>query len=111
MKDWVEHEFRNWARWANVGAAILPWGVSAVVLFDENDSPPPIHEENAKRVQKVFDSAIFIERKVLQAEYLSPWKYSRHNGVDAAARSLKLSTPAYETILTCLRGRVQRAFE
>lgn len=110
-KDWIEHEFKNWARWANTGPANLPWGVNAIVLFDEDESPAPIHEENAKRVQRIFDAAIFIERKVLQAEYLSPWKYSRHSGIPAAARALKLSAPAYETILTCLRGRVERAFQ
>jgi hypothetical protein len=110
-KDWVEAEFRNWARWCNLGGTNLPWGVSAECLFDEDEAPIPIHEESAKRVQKIFDSAIFIERKVLQAEYLSPWRYSRNNGIAAAARVLELSAPAYETILTSMKRCVERAFQ
>jgi hypothetical protein len=109
-KDWVEHELKNWSRWCNLGGTILPWGVSAAVLFDEDEAPTPIHEENAKRVQKVFDVAVFIERKVMQAEYLSPGRYSRHNGIAAAARKLEISAPAYETILSCIKCRVERVF-
>jgi hypothetical protein len=75
-----------------------------------DELPPPIHEENAKRVQKVYDFAITVERKVLQAEYLSPWKYGRNRSIQAAANTLELSTAAYETVLTSIKKRVERAF-
>lgn len=88
----------------------MPWGVSAVVLFDEDEAPTPIHEEHAMQVQRVFDAAIFIERKVLQAEYLSPHKYQRHVGIAAAARKLEISAAAYETILTVIKRRVEQVF-
>jgi hypothetical protein len=110
MNDWVDHELKNWSRWCNQGGAILPWGVSAIVLFDEDVAPVPIHEENAKRVQKVFDTAIRIERKVLQAEYLSPHQYGRTKGVPTAASKLEISTAAYETVLACVKRRVEKVF-
>ncbi|NML34929.1 hypothetical protein [Paraburkholderia antibiotica] len=120
--NWVDHELRNWARWANSGPSPHPrlpgsflgtWVISELhVDSAADDRPAPIHEENAMRVQRVFDVAIRIERKVLQAEYLSPWQYSRHSGgVAAAARKLELTTPAYETILASVKRRVERAFQ
>lgn len=117
MRDIADHELRNWSRWCNLGGTILPWGVNAVVLFDENTAPAPIHEENAKRVQVVFDAAIRIEKKVLQAEYLSPFKYDRTISVAAAVRRLNrdvpglgLSVAGYETILASVKRRVERVF-
>lgn len=118
-KDWIDFELRNWSRWCNLGGAILPWGVSAVVLFDEDDAPTPIHEENAKRVQAVFDSAITVERKVLQAEYLSPGQYARFSGgISAAVRrinalepNIRLSVAGYETILASVKRRVEKVFQ
>jgi hypothetical protein len=117
--NWIDHELRNWARWANDGPSDCPalpgsflesWTIPEPVSGYADDRPPPIHEENAKRVQKVFDVAIHIERKVLQAEYLSPWKYGRFRGVAAAARALEISEPSYETILTVVKRRVEQVF-
>ena len=85
-------------------------GVDPACFYDEDDGPIPIHEEHAQRVQKVFDVAAFIERKVMQAEYLSPWKYGRNSGVFAAARVLEISAPSYETILTVVKRRVEQVF-
>jgi hypothetical protein len=78
---------------------------------DEDEKPPPIHIDNAKRVQLIFDASIKIERKVLQAEYVSPWQYARYSGgIGAAARRLEISAAAYETHLACVKRRVERAF-
>lgn len=117
MNDWIDYELKNWSRWCNQGGAILPWGVSAIVLFDEDEAPIPIHEENAKRVQVVFDSSMPVERKVLQAEYLSPFRYRRNIGIDAAILRLKqdmpelsLSVTGYETILASVKRRVEKVF-
>lgn len=107
----ADSELRNWSRWANSGANGGPsLGVDPICFYDEGKEPPPIHEENAKRVQEVFDVAAFIERKVLQAEYLSPWKYGRSNGIPAAARALEITAPSYEIILTAVKRRVERVF-
>jgi hypothetical protein len=116
----ADHELNNWARWCRSGPDACPeepgsflgaWVIPEVPGGDAEEKAPPIHEENAKRVQKVFDMAIRIERKVLQAEYVSPWQYSRYSGgIQAAARSLEVSVPAYETILTSIKRRVERAF-
>lgn len=77
----------------------------------DDDKPPPIHIERAQVVQRVFDCSMTIERKVLQAEYVSPWQYARYSdGISAAARRLKISPPAYETILASIKRRVERAF-
>lgn len=119
MASWVDAELRNWSRWCNLGGTILPWGISAIVLFDENVAPEPIHEDHAKRVQKVFEIAPLIERKVLQAEYLSPSRYSRFNGIPAAVErirklepdlNIKLNVAMYETALASVKRRVERAF-
>jgi hypothetical protein len=121
-KDWLEHEFRNWSRWCNgdgmIAGRFLPWGVSVNVLFPDDEVPAPIHEENAKIVQRIFDSSVTVEQKVLQAEYLSPWKYARYSlGIDAAVHRLNkdvpglgLSARGYETILASVKRRVERAF-
>lgn len=117
--NWVDHELRNWARWANSGpddCPVLPgsflesWVIPEPLTADSDDRPPPIHEDNARRVQRVFDVAIHIERKVLQAEYLSPWKYGRFKGAAAAARALEISEPSYQTILTVVKRRVEKVF-
>jgi hypothetical protein len=117
--NWVDFELRNWARWANSGpddCPVLPgsflesWIIPEPLAGGDDGRPPPIHEDNAKRVQKVFDVAITIERKVLQAEYLSPWKYGRFKGTAAAARALEISKPSYETILTAVKRRVEQVF-
>jgi hypothetical protein len=91
--------------------------VSAVVLFDENETPVPIHEDNAKRVQIVFDSSMPVERKVLQAEYLSPARYRRNVSIDAAILKMKRDMPGlslnedgYKTILTSVKRRVEKVF-
>lgn len=117
--NWVDHELRNWARWANSGpddCPVLPgsflesWVIPEQLTGEIEDRPAPIHEDNAKRVQKVFDVAMHIERKVLQAEYLSPWRYGRFKGIAAAARELEISQPSYETILTAVKRRVEQVF-
>jgi hypothetical protein len=116
--NWVDHELRNWARWCNSGpddcpalpGSFLGTWVIPEPLTGDDDRPLPIHEDNAKRVQKVYDVAMEAERKVLQAEYLSPWKYGRLKGVAAAARALEISQPSYETILTAVKRRVERVF-
>jgi hypothetical protein len=120
-ENWVDHELKNWSRWCNSGAMPHPYpfpgscldGLCVPELLTDagEDLPPPIHEENAKKVQKVFDVAVFIERKVMQAEYLSPWKYGRYSGgIAAAARALDISPPSYETILTVVKRRVEQVF-
>jgi hypothetical protein len=110
-ESWIDHEFKNWARWANSGPMPGPsLGVDPVCFYDEDDSPVPIYEEHAKLVQTVFDVSAFIERKVMQAEYLSPWKYGRNTGIHAAARALKISPPSYETILCAVKRRVEQVF-
>lgn len=108
--NWVDAELRNWSRWCNAGGTILPWGISAIVLFDEDEAPIPIHEDHAKKVQSVFDASAEIERKVLQAEYLSPSRYNRNSGAEAAARFLQISKDSYEIILSSLFRRVERVF-
>ncbi|MBB5508139.1 hypothetical protein [Paraburkholderia atlantica] len=119
--NWIDHELKNWGRWCNSGPSDEPQAPGSCLgnlyIRDEltrsadDDAPPPIHEENAKRVQKVFDVAATLERKVMQAEYLSPWRYGRYSGgVAAAARALEISTPSYETILTVVKRRVERVF-
>ncbi|CAJ2716318.1 hypothetical protein [Burkholderia pseudomallei] len=110
MDGLADHELRNWSRWCNQGNTILPWGISVVVLFDENTAPDPINEGNAKRVQSIYDAAEETEKKVLQAEYVSPHKYKRTVSVEAAARALKISTPSYEILLASMKRRVEEMF-
>jgi hypothetical protein len=85
----------------------------------ENDpNKAPIHIERAKVVQRIFDLSIKVERKVLQAEYVSPWQYARYSsGIHAAVRRInaidpdtRLSVAGYETILASVKRRVERAF-
>lgn len=135
--NWIEHELRNWARWANSGPMPhpTPWEwmghccslegnylppeqTGPSDIEDLVKAPPPIHVENAKVVQRVFDVSIYIERKVMQAEYLSPRQYARYSGgIGAAVRrinaiepGIKISVTGYETILTSLKRRVEKAF-
>lgn len=126
-KDWLEHELRNWARWCRSGPEPGPVEPSRCGLdylqderySDADDKPPPIHIDNAKLVQRVFDSSIKIEKKVLQAEYVSPWQYDRYSGgISAAVLKLKkdipglsLSESGYEMILASMKRRVERAFQ
>jgi hypothetical protein len=83
-------------------------GVDPACLYDE--SPQPINEDRAKIVQRIFDSSILIERKIMQAEYVSPGRYGRIRGIQGAAVFLKISVPSYETIVTVIKNRVARAF-
>jgi hypothetical protein len=125
----VDHELNNWARWCRSGpelGPILPGSFLDGMVVpniltgeDADDRGPPIHEDRAKRVQKIFDVAITIERKILQAEYVSPWQYARYSGGIAAAvrrindiePSIKLSVTGYETILASIKRRVARVFQ
>lgn len=116
-KNWIDFEFDNWVRWAHSGPmAGPPLPVDPRALYE--DAPKPVNAERAQVVQRVFDSSAFVERKILQAEYLSPWKYARYShGVAAAVRRLNaidpdmnLSVKGYETILISMRRRVERAF-
>lgn len=121
MDDWLEHELRNWSRWCNSGPFPHPrlpgsflesWLIPDTLAGANDDRPPPIHEENAKKVQTVFDSAIPIERKVMQSEWLSPWQYGRFSGgISAAARKLEISVASYETVLRSVKRRVERVFQ
>lgn len=127
MDSLADHELKNWSRWANAGPSDAPKGAGSclrnICIPDTltgyaDELPAPIHEENAKRVQKVYDFAVTIERKILQAEYLSPWQYARYSsGIAAAVRrineqdkNIKLSVSGYETILASVKRRVERAF-
>lgn len=119
MKTWVDSELENWARWCHSGPALGPPEPGSCldnicmpeVMASASDYREiPAHEERAKLVQKVYDDSIFIERKVMQAEYVSPWKYGRSGGIHVAARFLEISTPAYETILTVVKRRVEQVF-
>jgi hypothetical protein len=135
-KDWVEDELHNWARWANSGPMPhpTPWecmghccSLEGGYLPPEQTGPsdpedlrrpPPIHVENAKLVQTVYDVAMQVEQKVLQAEYVSPWRYAAHTrGIETAVRRLNAEVPGmrlgvsgYETILASIKRRVERAF-
>lgn len=117
-KNWIDFELQNWSRWANSGPFPhpLPFGVSPASVFrrddDDPNRPTPINIERAKTVQGVFESSAHIERKVLQAEYLSPWQYARHSGgIRVAAVRLGITERAYETILATVRRRVERVFQ
>ena len=120
METWVDHEMRNWARYCNLGTSPIPrepgsfletWIIPEPCAADADPHrPAPIHEENAKRVQKVYDVAAAIEKRVLQAEYLSPARYSRFKGPQAAAAALKIPFSTYESALKNTMRRVERAF-
>jgi hypothetical protein len=126
-ENWIDSELRNWARWANSGpddCPMLPgsflesWAIPEPLSGYADNRPPPVHEENAKRVQRVFDLAKKIEKKVLQAEYLSPWRYERNRGVPAAIRRIKADDPhmvlnvdGYETVLGIIKRRVAQVFQ
>lgn len=126
-ENWIDYELRNWARWANSGPSDCPpppgsflgtWVMPEPVAGEVDSRPAPIHEDNAKRVQRVFDVAKKIERKVLQAEYLSPWRYGRNKGIPSAIQRIKADDPdmvlnvaGYETVLGIVKRRVARAFQ
>lgn len=120
MEDWIEHEMRNWSRWCNSGPSPHPrlpgsflgsWLIPDTLAGSSDDRAPLVHEENARKVQSVFDSAIHIERKVMQSEWLSPWQYDRlSGGIPAAARRLEISVASYETVVRSVKRRVQGVF-
>ena len=120
MESWVDHEMRNWARYCNLGPSGCPrepgsfletWIVPEACAADADPNRPgPVHEENAKRVQKIYDVAAKIEKKVLQAEYLWPAKYKRFKGQQAAAAALEIPFATYESALKNTMRRVERAF-
>lgn len=119
MDSLADHELRNWSRWANSGPSDTPRSpgsclgnicIQDVLTGYADELPPPIHEENAKRVQRIYDVAAQIEKKVLQAEYLWPSKYKRFKGPEAAAAALKIPFSTYESALKNTMRRVERAF-
>jgi hypothetical protein len=119
-ENWIDHELRNWARWANSGPSDCPpppgsflgtWVLPEPVAGEVDSRPAPIHEDNAKRVQRIYDVAAKIEKKVLQAEYLWPAKYMRFRGVKAAADVLDIPVTTYEIALKNTKRRVARAFQ
>lgn len=120
-KKRVEEEIINWARWCNSGCPPHPIPpahcqsleggfIELKPAGESDDRPPLIDVESAKVVQRVYDAMRYFERKVMQAEYLSPRMYNRYRGVPAAAAQLDLSVAAYESILKTNREMVGRAF-
>ncbi|ALS63644.1 hypothetical protein C7830_11545 [Pandoraea apista] len=80
-------------------------------LCEPDEKLEPIFEERAQVVQRVYDAMPYIERKVMQAEYLSPWRYDRiHKGVAGAARKIGVSISGYESVLAAGQKKVRRAF-
>jgi hypothetical protein len=119
METWIDSELENWARWCNSGPATGPRSpgscldnicVPELMASASDYREIPVHEERAMRVQSVYDGSQDIERKVMQAEWVSPWKYGRGSGIQAAASALGLKAPSYETILTVVKRRVERVF-
>jgi hypothetical protein len=120
MEDWIEHEMRNWSRWCNSGPFPHPrlpgsflesWLIPDTLGSEHDDRPPPVHEENAKKVQTVYDASGNTEKKLMKAEWLAPWEYGRiEGGVPAAARKVGVSQASYEAILRGVKRRVERVF-
>lgn len=122
VPKWVESEIRNWVRWCQAGALPHPMPpdhcqsiechyMRAEAFCEQDERLEPIFEERALVVQRVYDAMPYIERKVMQAEYLSPWRYDRiHKGVAGAARKIGVSVSGYESVLEVGRKKVRRAF-
>jgi len=121
-RDWVEDELWNWSRWANTGPWPGPmypprsgsaeghyivhgWGEEAPI-------PPHINYRNAEIVDKVYHRLSLAERRVLKAEYLSPWDYGRFSagGIHVASRRLRISVREYERHLRAAREKIRREF-
>jgi hypothetical protein len=125
-ENWIEHEIKNWVRycWSGAMPHPVPWESMGRCLSGEGkyvrdaeagsaeQAAIPVHMDNAKKVQEAFDAFAFGERKVLRAEYLSPWDYGRYKGgIEGAARRLEISVGAYETVLLRFKNKIQRVFE
>jgi len=121
-RDWVDDELWNWSRWANEGQWPGPLPVHCISAESKYSAPewnaqpaihPAINYHNAQIVERAWRKMLFGEKKVLQAEYLSPWNYGRfgRGAKNAAARKLRISLRMYELHLKSARDRVRREFD
>ncbi len=118
----VEYEISNWIRFCRSGpwphptpkthcGSLESFYISDELWPDDEVKPIPVHLESAKIVQEIYDSSEFLVRKVLQAEYLSPWNYTRIQlGADGAARFLKISRAAYDNSLLLFKSLIKKKF-
>ncbi len=118
----VEYEISNWIRFCRSGpwphptpkthcGSLESFYVSEELWPDDEDRPIPYNLENAKIVQTIYDASDFTVRKVLQAEYLSPWDYKRPQfGVEGAAKFLNISKTKYEASINLFKSLIKKKF-
>ncbi len=122
--DHIHFELQNWSRWCWLGAWPHPLPKQQCVSLEGNyrrfgddsttesvdDKPIPVCEENARRVQAVYDTLPHVAQQVLRAEYPQRRESGRaEHGVAAAARWLGMRASEYEAALSAAIYRVEQA--
>ena len=125
IAEWIDHELRNWSRWAWSGEWPHPLPQTHAASAEGRYLPPsdlgdpappkapkPLHER-AQLVQTVYDQRMSQrERFVIAAEYPRKYVSGRHlYGRAGAARRLRISLAMYEAALRTGARLVGEAFE
>lgn len=126
---WVEDELWNWSRWCwlgdwphpnpNVRCASAERNYVAPSEEDEADEddeprPIPVHHDNARRVQAVYERLVLVEQRVVQAEYPRRHEYAGLTASQRIAQAcdyLGISSIYYRIALGNMKEQVRRAFK
>ncbi|SSW66620.1 hypothetical protein AVE30378_02159 [Achromobacter veterisilvae] len=126
---WVEDELWNWSRWCwlgdwphpnpNVRCASAERNYVAPTEEDEVDEddeprPTPVHHDNARRVQAVYERLVLVEQRVVQAEYPRRHEYAgltASQRITQACDYLGISSIYYRIALGNMKEQVRRAFK
>lgn len=126
---WVEDELWNWSRWCWLGDLPHPnpdvrcasaernyVAPSEENGADEDDEPRPIpvHHDNARRVQAVYERLVLVEQRVVQAEYPRRHEYAgltASQRITQACDYLGISSIYYRIALGNMKEQVRRAFK
>jgi len=124
-RNWLDHVIYNWVRWCRSGPApgplppqcgslesdYIPEGLWAT---DPDDRPPPpIHIDDALKVQRIYTTLSIVERRVVKAEYVATYESKRWtpNGLCCAASYANVTVQAYESMIYRARQRIASEFE
>ena len=125
---WLDEEMQNWARYCWLGAWPHPIPKRQCASLEGNysrfgedsttesvdDAPIPVHIDNAKKIQQIYDNMAAIHQMVLRAEYPQhrEWSATKSDNRKAAARFVGLhNEDQYLSILASALYRVQVVME
>lgn len=124
IPDWVEQELHNWSRWCWLGdwpgpgrpPDDEPYACSFPPAPGGHDDEPvqiPVHIDNARHVNQLYEALPLVEQRIVQAEYPRRREYGdmrMHERHAAAARKIGISVAYYRVALNRFKNQVKEVF-